>query len=147
MTSHMHDAPNPSVGISRWFLFLLVAIIFSGPLLAVLRAPGIGRINTQTHAVERHGAEAEAIRECLQKHGPDMVWVKLDEPVYIFCVDLAKENEALRSPCARGRWGALFALFKPDLECDYQELTAFSPKDGQFHRVTEYLSRFARRLK
>lgn len=144
MTSH---TPNPpALGLPRWLVIVLLAIVFSGPMLAVLRAPGIGRISTRPHAVERHGVEAEAIRECLQRHGADMIWAKRDDPeVYIFCVDLHKDEE-LRRSCG-GRWGALFALFRPGRDCDYEELTAFSPKDGSYHRVTDYLSRFARKLK
>lgn len=118
-------------------LFLMLLVLF-----ATLNTP-LGRVATDSHAVERHGAsEVTQIRVCLTKKGADMVWVKRDDPgVYVFCVNL-------RPDLACGRWGVLFAQFFPSIEhqCDYRELTSFVPKDGTYHRVLDYLKGFARRL-
>lgn len=129
-------------GNTKLILLIFLAAFAFGALLATLRTP-VGRIVTDTHAADRHGNEALAIRRCLEQRGPDMVWGKKDDPsVKIFCVNLDQGKGC-------GRWGALFAQFWPSLVegCDYRELTSFVPKDGTYRRVVDYLSQFARRLK
>lgn len=122
-----------------WGLCLVLGMV----LFAVINSP-VGRLMTDDHAVERHGeAEVDAIRKCFSVRGGEMVWVKKDDPsIKIFCVNLEPSKGC-------GMWATIFAMFWPSLTdgCDYKELTAFTPKDGSYHKVVDYLSEFARRLK
>ena len=109
-------------------------------LLAVLGTV-LGAVLLSTHAVKRHGTEAQTIRDCLERNGAIQVWQSDAEPsVKIFCVDL-------EPPC--GKIGIMIAQLWPSLlsRCDYRERTSFVPRDGTLEEVEEYLSRFATRIK
>jgi hypothetical protein len=49
-----------------------------------LSVPGVGQIETQPHAVERHGAEAELVRESLSHGMPPQRWKCKDGKEYVF---------------------------------------------------------------
>lgn len=86
---------------------------------------------TQHHAVQRHGADAEAIRKCLDENGPFQVWRTLDgETFYRLC------------QLDDGRWG-LQAITKEG--STWYEKTAFIRGDGSWKALTDYLQRFATR--
>lgn len=111
-------------------------------ILAAVVVTAIGRLLLTGHAVERHGAEAQQIRDCLERNGPVQTWQQNDDPsIHIFCVELQKE------PCSR--WGILIAQVFPSLVagCDFRERTSFTPRDGSPQRVTSYLERFATRIR
>lgn len=111
-------------------------------ILAAIVVTAIGRLLLTGHAVERHGAEAQQIRECLERNGPVQTWQQNDDPsVRVFCVELEPE------PCSR--WGILIAQVFPSLisGCDFRERTAFVPRDGSPQRITSYLERFATRIR
>lgn len=84
------------------------------------------------HAVERHGADAKAIRECLDGKGPYHLWRANDgETFYRLC------------QLDDGRWG-LQAIIKKG--SDWHEKTAFIRGDGSWRALMDYLQRFATRF-
>jgi hypothetical protein len=143
MTTYNEQVRNAGFRKEYLLLFFIVFVATFYLLNAVINTP-LGRVMTGEHATDRHSeAEVDAIRKCLSVNGADMVWVKKDDPgVYVFCVNMDKSK-------ACGKWGAVFAQFWPSLadQCDYRELTAFSPRDGTYHKLMDYLSNFARRVK
>lgn len=84
------------------------------------------------HAVARHGADAKAIRECLDGKGPYQLWRANDgETFYRLC------------HLDDGRWG-LQAIIKKG--GDWHEKTAFIRGDGSWRALMDYLQRFATRF-
>lgn len=110
-------------------------------LMAVV-VTAVGKMLLTAHATDRHGAEAERIRQCLESNGPIQTWQQNDDPsIRIFCVELEPE------PCSR--WGILIAQLWPSVVsgCSLRERTAFTPRDGSPGQVTRYLERFATRIR
>ncbi len=111
-------------------------------LLAAILVTAAGKLLLTAHATDRHGAEARQVRECLERNGPVQTWQQNDDPsVRIFCVELEPE------PCSR--WGILIAQLWPSVVagCSMRERTAYIPRDGTPGRVTQYLERFATRIR
>ena len=125
-------------GISPLLLLFLAAIVVSGPLLAVMSTPQ-GSVLTRKHAVERHGSEAVAIRDCLQKSGPAEEWVKRDDP----------NVEYWMCQIPSGKWCIMVAQVWNSVVdgAEWRESTSFCPRDGSYQKVVRYLSRFATRTK
>ncbi|KAA3645355.1 MAG: hypothetical protein DWQ07_12875 [Chloroflexi bacterium] len=107
---------------SRWWLILSLAFLI-GFLLA-----GIVVINGR-HAVDRHGAEATAIRTCIDNNGPTQIWMSRDKRTFYQICQLED-----------GRWG-LQAIIKKGQE--WFEKTAFVKGDGSWQALMRYLGNIA----
>jgi len=105
------------------FLLGLIAVIL------LLMATSV--IVVHDHAVERHGADAKAIRECLDNKGPYQLW-------------RARDSETFYRLCQLddGQWG-LQAIIKEGGA--WHEKTAFIRGDGSWKALMDYLQRFATR--
>src|SRR3990167_6338782 len=97
--------PQQNNPFAKLLLFALLLTVAAGALGVTLHS----------HAVDRHGTDAEAVRHCLNKNGPYMVFKNLSEPTwYLLCqIDKAK-------------WG-----FQA-VSRDGNEKTAFIPGDGAY---------------
>ena len=118
-------------------LFLL-ALFAAAAMWAVLQTP-VGRVLTTPHA-EKH-AEADAIRDCLERHGPAETWRDVDDDsIYIFCVELEGE------PCSK--LAIMIAQVWPSIVdgCSWRERTSFTPRNGEPSRVHRWLGRIAERI-
>lgn len=125
-------------GLPRWLWLLLALIVIPGPLFAVIDTPN-GRVMTTSHAVERHGDEAEQIR-CQIRRG---------NILEIF------ENE--KDPCIQywltqlecGRFAIMISQLWPSLVdgCDWRERSSYVVRDGSYDNAIDYLLKFAHRIK
>lgn len=114
----------------------LVPALLLAALLAVL-AGAAGRILLSSHAVERHGIEAELIRQCIQQSGPAETWQRLDDPSVEYWLCQIPD----------GRWCVSVVQFWPAEGADYRERTAFCIRDGTYQKAIRYLEKWARRLR
>lgn len=121
-----------------WPLLIPLAGLLLGMAAAVISTNN-GRVKTTSHAVERHGAEAERIRCQLQDEDPLEVWEDLEDPCVRFWL----------TQLGCGKFAIMIVQTFPSLVegCDLRELTSFTPRDGTYQRVTNYLSEFARRIR
>jgi hypothetical protein len=85
-----------------------------------------------SHAVSRHGADAEAIRKCLDNNGPYQTWRSFDGDTFYRLCRLEDE-----------RWG-LQAITKEAGE--WHEKTAFIRGDGSWKSLLEYLHKLGTRF-
>ena len=86
----------------------------------------------QSHAIERHGADAVAIRKCLQDKGPLKVFKStVEEGVFYQICKLPDE-----------RIGLQVVKWAKDLG-QWVEKTAFVRGDGSLKAVLDYLSKFS----
>lgn len=123
---------NEAVRRTNWkpLVFLALAV------LAVVITTPVGRILLGRHAVERHGAEAQQVRRCLEQQGAKQTWQQDDDPsVHCFVVETDKP------PCSK--LAIMIAQVWPSVvdECDYRELTSFRPANGDPDNVIDYLLR------
>lgn len=128
-------------GFPRWLWPLLALIVVAGPLLALVDTPA-GKVQTTTHAVKRHGSEAEAIRDCLSRKGAHQVWRDNErDDIQFWCVEL--------DPPGCGVFGIMVAQIFPSVVegCDFRERSSYIPAGGRLENVTRYLEAFARRIK
>jgi hypothetical protein len=119
------------------FLFLtavlLVGLALSGnirlPLVAKVKP--IPKIQYQPHAVERHGADALAIRECLNnKGGADEIWRSFDRKTfYLWC------------QLPNGKWGFM-AIVQDAFDRLWYESTSFVKSDGTKGALLKYMEKF-----
>jgi len=86
----------------------------------------------QSHAVKRHGSEAEAIRKCLDNNGPFQIWRALDGETFYRLCQLDDEQWGLQAITKEGN--------------TWYEKTAFIRGDGSWKALMEYLQRFATRF-
>ncbi|HFC08423.1 MAG TPA: hypothetical protein ENJ54_01010 [Chloroflexi bacterium] len=84
-----------------------------------------GQIATSQHAVERHGSEAIAIRQCVQNGSSIRRFWRLRNGRY-----------AVMCKLPDGKWG--IEIFER-LRQKWQEVTAFVPRDGSAEAVQRYL--------
>jgi hypothetical protein len=94
-----------------------------------------GPVIVQQHAVDRHGADAVAIRDCLQQNGAYQTWFDKQAGTFYFLCQLAD-----------GRWG--FQAAVEDIVNGVKALvekTAFVKGSGTWMELIEYLSKFATR--
>ena len=99
-------------------------------LAAVLLAAA--SVVAHSHAVSRHGADAEAIRKCLENNGPYQIWRSFDGDTFYHLCQLEDE-----------RWG-LQAITKEAGE--WHEKTAFIRGDGSWKALLEYLHKLGTRF-
>jgi hypothetical protein len=103
------------------FSFFIVLLLILAAVVVVV----------QSHAVQRHGEEAEAIRKCLDNNGPFQIWRAFDGETFYRLCQLDDE-----------RWG-LQAIVKEGKT--WVEKTAFVRGDGSWKALMNYLQRFATR--
>ncbi len=94
---------------------------------AVLLLMAATTVVVHTHAVEQHGADAEAIRKCLDDKGPYQLWRSFDGDTFYRVCQLDDD-----------RWG-LQAIVKVGEV--WHEKTAFIRGDGSWKAMLEYLQR------
>jgi putative hemolysin len=79
----MSEELDPGGSLLSYLGVMIMGVIGLGLVFVVLGAPlekalsnltTISEVQTGSHAVERHGDSAEAVRICLSKSGPSMVW-------------------------------------------------------------------------
>lgn len=102
-----------------------IMILLAAALLISLLLFAWGGIIEGVHA-EKHGADAAAVRRCMDSNGPEMIFKhKHDSIFYLLC----HLND--------GRWG-LQVVAK-----NGHEKTSFVPGDGSLRSVLDYLGKFA----
>jgi hypothetical protein len=111
--------PQPQ---NRFPLLILAAILLASITVIV-----------HSHAVRRHGADAEAIRDCLDSNGPYQIWSSFDKDTFYRLCQLEDD-----------RWG-LQAITKDAGQ--WHEKTAFIRGDGSWKTLMEYLQRLGTRMK
>jgi hypothetical protein len=113
-------------------LVLLLLITFwdiPSPTIAAVKP--IPEIKYQPHAVERHGADALAIRKCLNdKGGADEIWRSFDKKTFYLWCHLPDD-----------RWGFM-AIVQDAIDRLWYESTSFVKGDGTMGTLIKYLEKF-----
>ena len=124
-------------GVSPLLLLFLALIVLSGPLLAVMSTPA-GTVLTRKHAVERHGSEAVAIRDCLQQRGAMETWQDKERPGV----------QAWMCQLDDGRYCISIVQWWNSVVdgAEWRESTSFCPANGTYDKVVKYLRGFADRV-
>lgn len=104
-------------------IFPFTLIVASLLLLAVIV------VVVQSHAVKRHGAEAEAIRKCLDNNGHFQIWRALDGETFYRLCQLDDKRWGLQAITREGN--------------TWYEKTAFIRGDGSWKALMDYLQRFS----
>ena len=134
--------PN-SIGYLAGLLILLtsaVALIFrawpTAKFQTIAAIKPIPPVQYQPHSVERHGADALAIRKCLEdKKGADEIWRGFDNKTfYLWC----------RLP--DGKWGFM-AIVQDAIDRLWYESTSFIKGDGTRQSLLRYMGKFSTRYK
>jgi len=103
---------------------LLIVVLAAVVIIAV--AAALPPINSNSHAVARHGAEAELARQCFDKNGVWKVYYdKTENNYHLLCNDAGKVYDRIIRRTKTG----------------YEEETAFMPKDGAWNNVMRWLDR------
>lgn len=143
MTALSRQQHLGSFGYLAGLLILLttsVALIFlawpTAKVPTIAAAIPIPPIQYQPHSVERHGADALAIRKCLNdKKGADEIWRSFDNKTfYLWC----------RLP--DGRWGFM-AIVQDAIDRLWYESTSFIKGDGTRQSLLRYMEKFSTRYK
>ena len=109
-----------------WIILLGLALAL-GLVLAI-------NVQPSQHAVERHGTDALAIRNCLDSNGPTEVWRhKTEKDKFIEICQLDD-----------GRWGMRIIR---KAEEKFYEITCFCRDNPTYNAITRYLGRFSTRYK
>ena len=102
---------------------------------AVADVKPIPQIQYQSHAVERHGSDALAIRKCLNdKGGADQIWRSLDKKTFYLWCQLPDE-----------RWGFM-AILQDAVDRLWYESTSFVKGDGTMANLLKYMEKFGTRF-
>jgi hypothetical protein len=138
MTTATEQQKYPGLGIFTG-LIVLLAILAGFALVTQLstQAPTIAaikpipQIQYQPHSVEKHGADALAIRKCLNdKSGADEIWRSSDRKTFhLWC----------RLP--DGRWGFM-AIVQDAIDRLWYESTSFIKGDGTREALLKYMQKF-----
>jgi hypothetical protein len=127
-------ADNAGRGTGGGFWKFLLAVMLMSILIGAIGAVLLG-----THATDRHGTEAELIRQTCKEYGPDEEWAHNEYPdVLIWLVHLFDD-----------KWGCWFVQQWPSDSdgVDFRERTAFCPRDGTYEMVVCYLESIATKIK
>jgi putative hemolysin len=142
MTTATQQQHNSGLGIFAGLVLLLlvtltgVALLYpSGaqtPTVAAIKP--IPQIQYQPHSVEKHGADALAIRKCLHdKGGANEIWRSSDRKThYLWC------------QLPDGRWGFM-AVVQDAVDRLWYESTAFIKGDGTKDALLNYMRKFGTR--
>jgi len=110
-------------------LILVTALRAQSPAIATVKP--IPQIQYQPHAVEKHGADALAIRKCLNdKGGADQIWRSSDKKTFYLWCQLPD-----------GRWGFM-AIVQDAIDRLWYESTSFVKGDGALGDLLKYMEKF-----
>lgn len=131
MATITHNRPQRSG--APLALFLLAVTV----LAAALAIPEVGRVMETDHATDRHGADAQLTRQCLERSGPASMWQANDDDSIRF----------LTCQLDDGRWCIQIAQVWPSINqgVDYRERTAFCL--GDVDRLLRYLKKRATQIR
>jgi hypothetical protein len=131
-----------SVSSPGSFLLLLTTIagiakvnqlVGQTPTIATIKP--IPQIKYQPHSVEKHGADALAIRKCLNdKSGADEIWRNSDRKTFYLWCHLPD-----------GRWGFM-AIVQDAVDRLWYESTSFIKGDGTRDALLNYMRKFGTRF-
>lgn len=113
----------------------LSKLVLAGLLLLAVLAAGyylveVAQVGQADHAVIKHGADALAIRQCLDRYGPNEVWQM---------TSWRRPNHFIRTcQLDDGRWG-LQIIQKTRLN-GLIEKTSFVVKDGSLFELRQYVT-------
>lgn len=103
----------------------LVALMILAASFFILTAMAVNEYN---HANAVHGvAEAQSVRDCLNKYGPTMTYREPNGVIHRLCLDPDT-----------GKWGDLITKIINGVET---EVTSFIPKAGVLARILEWFER------
>jgi hypothetical protein len=115
--------------------FLALATSRGTPSPSVATVKPIPQIQYQPHAVEKHGADALAIRKCLNdKGGADQIWRSFDKKTFYLWCHLPD-----------GHWGFM-AIIQDAIDRLWYESTSFVKGDGTMGTLLKYLEKFGTRF-
>ncbi len=139
MTSTVHRQDhNRHIGINVFIILSLVAFLLVGlalstniQLLSFAKVKPIPKIQYQSHAVERHGAEALEIRKCLNdRGGADEIWRSFDKKTFYLWCQLPD-----------GTWGFM-AIIQDAFDRLWYDSTSFVKGDGTKGALLKYMETF-----
>ena len=142
MTTLAQQRKHNNFGILAGFILLLAIAAYIAlttfhgtPSSTLAAAKPIPQIQYQPHAVEKHGSDALAIRECLNdKGGADQIWRSLDKKTFYLWCHLPD-----------GRWGFM-AIVQDAIDRLWYESTSFVKGDGTMGTLLKYLEKFGTRF-
>lgn len=139
MTTTAQQENSSGSGFFAGLVLLLLITIIAAALFTLLKAQTqtiaaikpIPQIQYQPHAEERHGADALAIRQCLNdKKGADEIWRSSDRKTfYLFC------------QLPDGKWGFM-AIVQDVADRLWYESTSFIKGDGTKAALLKYIQKF-----
>jgi hypothetical protein len=136
-TTHQPNRVQSTIANVPVILFLVLvtliglAISVNTHPITVARVKQIPQIQYQPHAVDKHGADALAIRQCLNdKGGADEIWRSSDRKTfYLWC------------HLPNGRWGFM-AIIQDAFDRLWYESTSFVKGDGTREALLNYMEKF-----
>ena len=143
MTSATQQQHHSGLGFFAGLIFLLLAIIAGAILINNLNAQtatiaavkSIPPIQYQPHSVEKHGADALAIRKCLNdKNGADEIWRSSDRKTFYLWCQLPNR-----------RWGFM-AIVQDAIDRLWYESTSFIKGDGTREALLKYMQKVGTRF-
>ncbi len=143
MTAATQPQPHPEFGFFTLLVLLSLATIAGvslvnhlgaqTPIIAVIKT--IPPIQYQPHSVQKHGADALAIRKCLNdKSGVDEIWRSSDKKTFYLWCQLPD-----------GRWGFM-AIVQDAIDRLWYESTSFIKGDGTRDILLNYMRKLATRF-
>lgn len=129
MAAIQHDYQRPVSPLPG-----IIAVVLLALLVGI-----IGRVLLSSHATDRHGTDAVAVRQCIQQSGPMERWQRLEDP----------NIEYWMCKIADGRWCVMIAQVFPSIVMgsDYRERSSFCPAGGKYAKVLRYLEQFSKRIR
>jgi len=109
---------------------LLLLALLAGLLLASSEVEVVLEMRMASHALLKHGAEATAIRQCLEGKGPSSVWEFTSHKRDGFFILTCRMDD--------GRWG--IQIIQRTKIGRLLEKTAFVIKDGSLFQLKEYVT-------
>ncbi len=143
MTAATQPQPHPGFGFFTLLVLLSLATIAGvslvnhlgaqTPIIAVIKT--IPPIQYQPHSVQKHGADALAIRKCLNdKSGANEIWRSSAKKTYYLWCQLPD-----------GRWGFM-AIVQDAIDRLWYESTSFIKGDGTRDVLLNYMSKLGTRF-
>jgi hypothetical protein len=139
VTTAVQKQNQPGLGVFAGLVLFLLAIIAGlilvdqldaqAPTIAAIKP--IPQIQFQPHSVEKHGADALAIRKCLNdKSGADEIWRSSDRKTFYLWCQLPDE-----------KWGFM-AIVQDAIDRLWYESTSFVKGDGTREALLKYLQKY-----
>ncbi len=129
-----HNRPAILAGFIIFLVIIALFILMSSRFVqshAIAAVKPIPQIQYQPHAVERHGSDALAIRQCLNdRGGADQIWRSFDKKTFYLWCQLPDE-----------RWGFM-AIVQDAVDRLWYESTSFVKGDGAMANLLKYMEKF-----